>query len=405
VDGTLHVTPASLLVTAENKTRAYGATNPVFTAQYSGFVNNETNNVIAGQPSLTTEAAANTPAGVYVIVAQQGSLKAANYQFDFTNGNLTITAALALSANPLNYVIGNGAVLIDTNAAVQDGGTIDFAGATLTVTINTNAAALDGLFVDSPSGQSAGLVVDDNAISWNDATVGSVFVQSNALTMTFGTNAAVSSAMLTELIRQIAFGGDDGNTAPRNIHVTLDYASNHLSGDRLALFDHRPAALDLDILAAKTVLLRLPVTQVLSNATDVDGDALALVSVHASSTNGAAAACDALYITYAPTANSIGDKDSISYTVSDGRGGEATGEIHLSFIPFNWIGVSKAAGTNRLQMVMGGDPSRVYLIQTSPDLVSWTPFQTVTSTPTGIISILDTVSKIDPHRFYRAVAQ
>jgi len=45
-NGTLRITPASLTISAENKSRAYGATNPIFTATYVGFVNNENTNVI-----------------------------------------------------------------------------------------------------------------------------------------------------------------------------------------------------------------------------------------------------------------------------------------------------------------------------------------------------------------------
>src|SRR5206468_10929373 len=39
VNGTLTVTPATLTVTANNKTRVYGAANPTLTAGYSGVVN------------------------------------------------------------------------------------------------------------------------------------------------------------------------------------------------------------------------------------------------------------------------------------------------------------------------------------------------------------------------------
>jgi len=40
--GTLSVTPATLMVTAKNQTKAYGAANPPLTMRYSGFVNGDT---------------------------------------------------------------------------------------------------------------------------------------------------------------------------------------------------------------------------------------------------------------------------------------------------------------------------------------------------------------------------
>jgi hypothetical protein len=62
-DGTLTVNPATLLVQADNAGRAYGATNPVFTASYSGFVNSETPGTsdVGGAPTLVTAADTNSP--------------------------------------------------------------------------------------------------------------------------------------------------------------------------------------------------------------------------------------------------------------------------------------------------------------------------------------------------------
>src|SRR5208337_308436 len=47
-NGTLTVSPAALMGQADNKSRGYGATNPVFTVSYSGFVNGEDAGVVGG---------------------------------------------------------------------------------------------------------------------------------------------------------------------------------------------------------------------------------------------------------------------------------------------------------------------------------------------------------------------
>src|SRR4029079_3321616 len=39
--GTEHVTPASLTITADDKTRVYGDDSPTYTASYDGFVNGD----------------------------------------------------------------------------------------------------------------------------------------------------------------------------------------------------------------------------------------------------------------------------------------------------------------------------------------------------------------------------
>jgi hypothetical protein len=103
VNGTLTVNPAALTVTANNTNRLYGATNPVFTASYSGFVNGDTVGVLSGSPSLTTAATAASPAAGYTITATNGTLNAANYAFNYVNGMLTVSpAALTVSANNLS---------------------------------------------------------------------------------------------------------------------------------------------------------------------------------------------------------------------------------------------------------------------------------------------------------------
>src|SRR5206468_4163315 len=92
--GTLAINPATLLVTADAKSRAYGGTNPVLSATISGFVNGDTAaTAVTGAAALSTSAGASTGVGNYPISVSQGTLHAANYNFSFTAGSLTITPA------------------------------------------------------------------------------------------------------------------------------------------------------------------------------------------------------------------------------------------------------------------------------------------------------------------------
>jgi hypothetical protein len=90
-NGTLAVLPATLVVTAKNANRAYGQTNPVFGATFSGFVNGEDTNVLGGSLDLSTPASANSPVGTYAIVPS--GLSATNYALNYSNGTLTVTPA------------------------------------------------------------------------------------------------------------------------------------------------------------------------------------------------------------------------------------------------------------------------------------------------------------------------
>ena len=97
---TADITPVLLTVTADDKSRAYAAANPAFTATITGYVNGESASVITGSADLATLADTNSVVGTYPITAAIGSLTATNYTFSFVDGTLTITPyALTVSAD------------------------------------------------------------------------------------------------------------------------------------------------------------------------------------------------------------------------------------------------------------------------------------------------------------------
>jgi hypothetical protein len=127
-NGSLTVTGAVLTATANNATRAYGATNPVFTVSYSGFVNNDGTNVLSGAPVLVTSAVTNSPVGSYTITNTLGTLVATNYTVSLANGSLTVTGAV------LTVTANSG---ITANDKIYDG--------TTTATISSNNVVLTGV--------------------------------------------------------------------------------------------------------------------------------------------------------------------------------------------------------------------------------------------------------------------
>jgi RHS repeat-associated protein len=127
----------SLVVTANNATRVYGAVNPTFTPAYSGFVNGDTSSVLSGTPSLTTTATTTSVVGSYAITAATGSLTAANYSFTFSNGTLTITQATPTITWSTPATVPNGSILssVQLNATANTQGSYAYtpaSGATLT---------------------------------------------------------------------------------------------------------------------------------------------------------------------------------------------------------------------------------------------------------------------------------
>ena len=89
----INVTKATLTVKADDKSRAFGDTDPTLTYTINGFVNGDTSSVLSGTPSLSTMADSTSAAGTYTITAALGTLTAADYNFAFSNGTLTINKA------------------------------------------------------------------------------------------------------------------------------------------------------------------------------------------------------------------------------------------------------------------------------------------------------------------------
>ena len=244
-NGLLTINPALLGVSANNTNRAYGATNPVFTVSYSGFVNGDTTSVLSGSPVLTTSAVTNSPIGTYTITNSLGNLVATNYTVSLTNGLLTVNAAvLGVSANNTNraygatnpvftvsysgfvngdglnvlsgapvlttgaktnspvgsYVITNTiGTLVATNYVVSlTNGTLTVTGAVLTATVNTGIAANNKVY----DGTTAATISLTNAVLTGVVSGDTISLSTNGYTANFasagvGTNIPVTVSGLT----------------------------------------------------------------------------------------------------------------------------------------------------------------------------------------------------------------
>ena len=95
--GTVSVAP--LTITADNKTKVFGTTNPALTVSYYGVVNNETIAVISTPPTITTTATKISAVGQYMITP--GGAISPNYGISYVPGILTITPL------PLSIIIPN----------------------------------------------------------------------------------------------------------------------------------------------------------------------------------------------------------------------------------------------------------------------------------------------------------
>ena len=86
--GTLTVTKARLTVQADDKSRQYGGLNPIFTANISGFRNQDGVGVVSNL-KVGTSATQRSSVGNYETIGSEAT--AQNYDFDYLPGTLTIT--------------------------------------------------------------------------------------------------------------------------------------------------------------------------------------------------------------------------------------------------------------------------------------------------------------------------
>jgi hypothetical protein len=102
---TVNIGPATLTVRPSNESKTYGAADPAFGYQITGFVNGDQPSVVTSQPSCGV-AAAHTNAGTYAISCSGGA--APNYTFDDSaTATLTVNpATLTVTADNQSRLFG-----------------------------------------------------------------------------------------------------------------------------------------------------------------------------------------------------------------------------------------------------------------------------------------------------------
>jgi hypothetical protein len=152
VPGTVTVVPATLTVTANNVSKAFGAAVPTLTASISGFVNGQTlaTSGVTGQALCTTTAVTTSPGGTYPITCSLGTLAAHNYTFTFVAGTLTVTFSQKTVCNYIGSLVVSGgeSVLIPPGCTVlgainvETGSSLDAEGAIIAGAVSFNSGVV-----------------------------------------------------------------------------------------------------------------------------------------------------------------------------------------------------------------------------------------------------------------------
>jgi len=331
---TANITARSLVVTATGVNKVYDGTVNATVTLADNRVAGDSFTTSYGSASFTSSCVGNgrtvNVAGVFITGTDAGNYALSNTTAT-TSANITTgiaAATLASSRNPSGY-----------RDALNFSETLP-ADATGTVTYFTN-----------------GVAFNSGALSGGIFTSGSI---SNLLRGTNGITAIYSG---------------DGNYSG---------ATNSLSQ---VVTNHPPTTGFFSFSVTNGISLKVKISDLLTAVVDSDGDPVTLTAVSVS-TNGMVSPTNATYILFR---NTNYENDQFSYTVTDGYGGYATGQVFVASVlaPFTSQNttINPSGGTNTL--TFQGIPGYVYIIQRSVNLLTWTAIATNTAAGNGTILTTD----------------
>ena len=150
----------------------------------------------------------------------------------------------------------------------------------------------------------------------------------------------------------------------------------------------------------------LGVAKLLRACFDLDGDALSVQAVSATSAAGGTVVLAGNVITYTPPAG-VSGADTFTYTVTDTQGASAQGTVTVTILAPAGSGPSVlgiTADATTATVAMAGIPNLVYQIQASTNLVDWVAIGQTTAGTNGLFQFVDTNKNLYPSRFYRSHA-
>ncbi|HTB83549.1 MAG TPA: Ig-like domain repeat protein [Candidatus Sulfotelmatobacter sp.] len=256
---------------------------------------------------------------------------------------------------------------------------------------NTNNLAVNGSIAVALSPVTLGLTSSENPAGFQDSLAFTANVTPTAATgnVVFMTNGVPfsTSSLITGTATSTAL-----NSLPRGTNtITAIYSgdSNYFGNTNSLsqiVTNHPPVANNAGYSRSVSTSWKIKLTDLVTNATDVDGDTLT-VTAFGTSTNGVTLTTGSGYAFYMNT-NVVNDQ--FTYTVSDGFGGSATATISLTAQAFatgqsGSVSVSGSSAT----VSFAGIPGLSYTIQRSTNLVSWTGILTTNAPSGGVFNVID----------------
>jgi autotransporter-associated beta strand protein len=315
-------------------------------------------------------------------------------------GNTTISAGtLALS--------GSGSINNSANISIAAGARFDVSGLSSTFALGAGHT----LTGSGGTGIIAGNVnLSAGALGLNYAN-GTPSLNVTNGTLSFNGNAVtvnVSGSLPHGIYKLISTNsaGLVAGTLPAAVTVTgigTSVGSLSLSNSELYLtVNHPPVANPNSYSRNGLSSWKIAISDLLTNATDADGDTLTLAGL-GGSTNGITLSIITNAPGYVAYNNTNLVNDQFSYTVTDGYGGTNTAVITLTAGSVSGVGgqVSSVAFTNgTASMSFAGIPGYKYNVQVSTNLNDWSTLLTTNAPANGLFQFHDGAAPT-PAAFYR----
>jgi hypothetical protein len=262
-----------------------------------------------------------------------------------------------------------------------------------------------------------------NTIVVADTTAPNITTQPQSRTNLLGSDAVftVQATSCGTLAYQWSFGinvlADQTNATLTVTNIQLtdagDYqvtvasaAGSTTSAVAVLTVNRAPVASATNAGTTENQALVIDISKLLSLCSDPDGDPVTIVSAGPLSTNGGAVTLTSTNVTYLPVTNFVG-ADRFGFTVSDGRGGSATGSVLVSVTPASSPAPNVVSGPNILpnghfHVGFAGIPGYTYTVQYSANVAGpWTTITNLTAGDHGLFDFEDPTEPAPPIRFYR----
>jgi hypothetical protein len=337
---TINVLKKSLVITANNQSKAYGASLPFLSVTYNGFVNGDTVGGLDFPAAVTTVATAASAVGDYPINVSGAS--DSNYEISFVNGTLTITpTALTITAIDRSKVYG---------AATPDLplGYTGFVNGDTSANLDTPPLVTTAATAASPVGT-------------YPITVGGAADPNYTITFASGTLTITSASVLGIVT-------SSSNPALPGQQVTFTFTASPVAPSTAT--------------PGGGVLVK------------VDGTSTPVPLVNgvaAFSTSTLPVGAHVVEVEYAGNANWIGTTNRLSP------------DQLVSNLAFPQLAITPL-GNGSYRIAFAGIDGLTYRLEFSgSDLSAWQTLGSVTMNAVGSFEIIDTPSPASPQRFYRAV--